>query len=113
MFPFSVHRIQISVPVVHSNMIIIHFYHCKIHSNDNITIRNFVQKLLLIGNCSLKEWNNTPFYSQPKRRDFCLLVGYYAKRGDKHSARATFESMRAVGIDPTSYAFTRLEKTLV
>ena len=51
-------------------------------------------------------------YLQPKRRDFCLLVGYYAKRGDKHSARATFESMRGIGIDPSSYAFTRLVKTL-
>ncbi|MCO5591083.1 hypothetical protein L7F22_045060 [Adiantum nelumboides] len=44
----------------------------------------------------------------PKRRDFCSLVGYYARRGDKHNARATFERMRGLGIEPTTYAFTSL-----
>ena len=46
-------------------------------------------------------------FLQPKRRDYALLVNYYGKRGDKHSARAVFESMRAAGIDPNVHAYTK------
>jgi pentatricopeptide repeat protein len=35
------------------------------------------------------------------------MVGYYARRGDMHRARQTFESMRARGIDPSSHVYTR------
>jgi len=34
-------------------------------------------------------------------------VKYYARRGDMHRARETFERMRARGIEPTSHVFTR------
>ena len=44
---------------------------------------------------------------QPSRREFSLMVVYYAKRGDKHHARATFENMRARGIEPNAFVFTR------
>lgn len=46
--------------------------------------------------------------SKPSRREFGLMVNYYARRGDKHHARATFENMRARGIEPNSYVFTNL-----
>ncbi|AQK82685.1 rRNA processing protein-related [Zea mays] len=36
------------------------------------------------------------------------MVVYYAKRGDKHHARATFENMRARGIEPNAFVFTSL-----
>jgi pentatricopeptide repeat protein len=35
------------------------------------------------------------------------MVVYYAKRGDKHHARATFENMRTRGIEPNAFVFTR------
>lgn len=35
------------------------------------------------------------------------MVVYYAKRGDKHHARAAFENMRARGIEPNAFVFTR------
>jgi pentatricopeptide repeat protein len=35
------------------------------------------------------------------------MVGYYARRGDMHRARQTFESMRARGIYPSSHVYTR------
>lgn len=44
---------------------------------------------------------------KPSRREFGLMVVYYAKRGDKHHARATFENMRARGIEPNAFVFTR------
>uniref|UniRef100_A0A453D9H5 RRM domain-containing protein n=12 Tax=Aegilops tauschii subsp. strangulata TaxID=200361 RepID=A0A453D9H5_AEGTS len=44
---------------------------------------------------------------KPSRREFGLMIVYYAKRGDKHHARATFENMRARGIDPNAFVFTR------
>ena len=44
---------------------------------------------------------------QPKRRDFALLVNYYGKRGDKHSARAAFENMCAAGIDANVHVYTK------
>ncbi|KAF3782473.1 RNA-binding protein 3 [Nymphaea thermarum] len=45
---------------------------------------------------------------KPSRREFGLMVNYYARRGDKHHARATFETMRARGIEPNSYVYTNL-----
>ncbi|CAN6444939.1 unnamed protein product [Victoria cruziana] len=45
---------------------------------------------------------------KPSRREFGLMVNYYARRGDKHHARATFEIMRARGIEPNSYVYTNL-----
>lgn len=45
---------------------------------------------------------------KPSRREFGLMVVYYAKRGDKHHARATFENMRARGIEPNAFVFTSL-----
>lgn len=35
------------------------------------------------------------------------MVKYYARRGDMHRARETFERMRARGIEPTSHVYTR------
>lgn len=35
------------------------------------------------------------------------MIVYYTKRGDKHHARATFENMRARGIEPNAFVFTR------
>ncbi|KAH9301399.1 hypothetical protein KI387_012982, partial [Taxus chinensis] len=43
---------------------------------------------------------------KPSRRDYGLMVNYYARRGDKHHARCTFESMRAKAIEPNSYVYT-------
>ncbi|XP_073098626.1 uncharacterized protein [Elaeis guineensis] len=45
---------------------------------------------------------------KPSRREYGLMVNYYARRGDKHHARATFESMRARGVEPSSYVYTNL-----
>ncbi|KAJ7560039.1 hypothetical protein O6H91_04G111400 [Diphasiastrum complanatum] len=45
---------------------------------------------------------------KPRQRDFALLVGYFAKRGDKHNARSAFESMRSVGIQPNIHIYTNL-----
>lgn len=45
---------------------------------------------------------------KPSRKEFGLLVKYYARRGDMHRARETFERMRARGIEPTSHVFTSL-----
>ncbi|MQM08100.1 hypothetical protein Taro_040961 [Colocasia esculenta] len=45
---------------------------------------------------------------KPSRREFGLMVNYYGRRGDKHHARSTFESMRARGIEPNSYVYTNL-----
>ncbi|KAF8395440.1 hypothetical protein HHK36_019386 [Tetracentron sinense] len=45
---------------------------------------------------------------KPSRREFGLMVNYYARRGDMHRAREVFESMRARGIEPTSHVFTNL-----
>eukprot|EP00268_Persea_americana_P064559 TRINITY_DN8517_c0_g1_i1.p1 TRINITY_DN8517_c0_g1~~TRINITY_DN8517_c0_g1_i1.p1 ORF type:complete len:395 (+),score=88.17 TRINITY_DN8517_c0_g1_i1:43-1185(+) len=45
---------------------------------------------------------------KPSRGEFGLMAKYYARRGDKHNARATFESMRARGIEPNSYVYTNL-----
>ncbi|KAG6491507.1 hypothetical protein ZIOFF_046439 [Zingiber officinale] len=45
---------------------------------------------------------------QPSLGDYLLMVKYYARRGDKHHARATFESMRARGIEPDERIFTSL-----
>ncbi|KAL8233432.1 hypothetical protein R6Q59_019532 [Mikania micrantha] len=36
------------------------------------------------------------------------MVNYYARRGNMHRARETFESMRARGIEPSSHVFTNL-----
>lgn len=36
------------------------------------------------------------------------MVNYYARRGDIHRARETFEKMRARGIEPTSHVYTKL-----
>lgn len=44
---------------------------------------------------------------QPSRGEYGLMVKYYARRGDMHRARETFESMRARGIEPTSHVYTR------
>ena len=60
-------------------------------------------QLLYLNNLYYGLMNST----QPKRRDYTLLVNYYGKRGDKHSARASFESMRAGGIDPNVHAYTK------
>eukprot|EP00252_Welwitschia_mirabilis_P004067 TRINITY_DN1423_c0_g1_i3.p1 TRINITY_DN1423_c0_g1~~TRINITY_DN1423_c0_g1_i3.p1 ORF type:complete len:901 (+),score=161.52 TRINITY_DN1423_c0_g1_i3:50-2752(+) len=46
--------------------------------------------------------------NKPTRQDYALMVKYYGRRGDKHHARSTFESMRAKGIEPNSYAYTNL-----
>lgn len=35
------------------------------------------------------------------------MVSYYARRGDMHRARETFEKMRARGIEPSSHVYTR------
>lgn len=35
------------------------------------------------------------------------MVKYYARRGDMHRARETFESMRARGIEPSSHVYSR------
>ncbi|KAK2971282.1 hypothetical protein RJ640_001308 [Escallonia rubra] len=45
---------------------------------------------------------------KPSRKEFGLMVNYYARRGDMHRAREAFESMRARGIEPTSHVFTNL-----
>ncbi|XP_057978869.1 pentatricopeptide repeat-containing protein At5g04810, chloroplastic isoform X2 [Malania oleifera] len=45
---------------------------------------------------------------KPSRREFGLMVNYYARRGDMHRAREAFESMRARGIEPNSHVFTNL-----
>lgn len=45
---------------------------------------------------------------KPSRKEFGLMVTYYARRGDMHHARGTFESMRARGIEPTSHVYTSL-----
>lgn len=44
---------------------------------------------------------------KPKRGDYALLVNYYGKKGDKHSARSMFERMRATGIDPNVHVYTK------
>ncbi|CAN0865520.1 Pentatricopeptide repeat-containing protein At5g04810, chloroplastic [Linum grandiflorum] len=44
----------------------------------------------------------------PSRREFGWMVGYYARRGDVHRARQTFESMRARRIEPSSHVYTSL-----
>ncbi|KAK3003001.1 hypothetical protein RJ639_017900 [Escallonia herrerae] len=41
----------------------------------------------------------------PSRKEFGLMVNYYARRGDMHRAREAFESMRARGIEPTSHLY--------
>lgn len=46
------------------------------------------------------------FY-KPSRKEFGLMVNYYARRGDMHRARQTFESMRARGIEPTLHVYTK------
>ncbi|WRX12776.1 RNA recognition motif domain - like 10 [Theobroma cacao] len=46
--------------------------------------------------------------TKPARREFGLMVNYYARRGDMHRARETFERMRARGIEPTSHVYTNL-----
>lgn len=43
---------------------------------------------------------------KPSRREFGLMVNYYARRGDMHRARQTFENMRARGIEPTLHVYT-------
>ncbi|XP_043694575.1 pentatricopeptide repeat-containing protein At5g04810, chloroplastic-like isoform X2 [Telopea speciosissima] len=45
---------------------------------------------------------------KPSRREFGLLVNYYARRGDMHHAREVFERMLARGIEPTSHVYTNL-----
>ncbi|KAK6135962.1 hypothetical protein DH2020_030300 [Rehmannia glutinosa] len=45
---------------------------------------------------------------KPSRREFGLMVNYYARRGDMHRARETFEKMRARGIEPTLHVYTNL-----
>ncbi|GMP22216.1 hypothetical protein CsSME_00000328 [Camellia sinensis var. sinensis] len=45
---------------------------------------------------------------KPSRKEFGLMVNYYARRGDMHHARGTFEIMRARGIEPTSHVYTNL-----
>lgn len=35
------------------------------------------------------------------------MVNYYARRGDMHRARETFEKMRARGIEPTLHVYTK------
>ncbi|GFS46054.1 pentatricopeptide (PPR) repeat-containing protein [Actinidia rufa] len=45
---------------------------------------------------------------KPSRKEFGLMVNYYARRGDMHRARGTFESMRARGIEPTTHVYTNL-----
>nr|GMC94084.1 pentatricopeptide repeat-containing protein At5g04810, chloroplastic [Ipomoea batatas] len=45
---------------------------------------------------------------KPSRKEFGLMVNYYARRGDMHRARETFEKMRARGIEPTSHVYTNL-----
>ncbi|MBA0875341.1 hypothetical protein Goshw_030025, partial [Gossypium schwendimanii] len=45
---------------------------------------------------------------KPSRREFGLMVNYYARRGDMHRARETFERMRSRGIEPTSHVYTNL-----
>ncbi|GKF90126.1 pentatricopeptide repeat-containing protein, partial [Tanacetum coccineum] len=44
---------------------------------------------------------------KPSRKEFGLMVNYYARRGDMHRARETFESMRARGIEPSLHVFTK------
>uniref|UniRef100_A0A8R7UXF7 Uncharacterized protein n=1 Tax=Triticum urartu TaxID=4572 RepID=A0A8R7UXF7_TRIUA len=44
---------------------------------------------------------------KPSRREFGLMIVYYTKRGDKNHAGATFENIRARGIDPNAFVFTR------
>ncbi|KAF4354084.1 hypothetical protein F8388_002484 [Cannabis sativa] len=45
---------------------------------------------------------------KPSRREYGLMVKYYARRGDMHHARETFESMRARGIEPSSHVYSSL-----
>ncbi|XP_057249173.1 pentatricopeptide repeat-containing protein At5g04810, chloroplastic-like isoform X2 [Beta vulgaris subsp. vulgaris] len=45
---------------------------------------------------------------KPSRKEFGQMVTFYARRGDMHRARETFESMRARGIEPNSHVFTSL-----
>ncbi|XP_042410902.1 pentatricopeptide repeat-containing protein At5g04810, chloroplastic-like isoform X2 [Zingiber officinale] len=47
---------------------------------------------------------------KPSLGDYLLMVKYYARRGDKHHARATFESMRARGIEPDERIFTSCQR---
>lgn len=44
---------------------------------------------------------------KPSRKEYGLMVNYYARRGDMHRARETFEKMRARGIEPTSHVYTK------
>ncbi|KAL6495095.1 hypothetical protein OROGR_030777 [Orobanche gracilis] len=44
--------------------------------------------------------------NKPSRREFGLMVNYYARKGDMHRARETFEKMRARGIEPTLHVYT-------
>ncbi|KAL6545449.1 hypothetical protein OROGR_009323 [Orobanche gracilis] len=46
--------------------------------------------------------------NKPSRREFGLMVKYYARKGDMHRARETFEKMRARGIEPTLHVYTSL-----
>lgn len=45
---------------------------------------------------------------KPARKEYGLMVKYYARRGDMHHARQTFESMRARGIEPSSHVYSSL-----
>ncbi|XP_048495973.1 pentatricopeptide repeat-containing protein At5g04810, chloroplastic-like isoform X3 [Beta vulgaris subsp. vulgaris] len=47
---------------------------------------------------------------KPSRKEFGQMVKFYARRGDMHRARETFESMRARGIEPNSHVFTRTKQ---
>jgi len=46
-------------------------------------------------------------FFQPARKEYGLMIKYYARRGDMHHARQTFESMRARGIEPSSHVYSR------
>lgn len=46
--------------------------------------------------------------NKPARKEYGLMIKYYARRGDMHHARQTFESMRARGIEPSSHVYSSL-----
>ncbi|GBG66833.1 hypothetical protein CBR_g70711 [Chara braunii] len=50
---------------------------------------------------------------KPRLGDFALLVTYHARRGDKHSARSTFERMRSLRIPPNDFVYTSLINSYV
>lgn len=83
-------------------MLVLSLIHVLSVSDSNLQILEFPT---WSSHCMLT--SKVALFVQPKRRDFALLVNYYGKRGDKHSARAAFENMCAAGIDANVHVYTK------